>query len=102
MRSNFVQSVCHGALILVAVAAATPAIAEGMSREIARQKIVDQCVYSEWKDEKKRETAANRCICAAKRFVKVMSDEEFAAYAKRGKMGSIHAEKWSAAMDACD
>ncbi len=102
MRFSFSQTVCRGVLLLAAVAVATPAVGAGMSRELARQKVVDQCVYSEWKHKDRRDTAAKRCVCAAKRFVRAMDEEEFAAYVRRGKMSRIHAEKWNAAMDKCD
>lgn len=73
-----------------------------VTREIARLRILDSCVYSQWKDESKRETAAKVCGCAAGKVVKSMTDEEFAAYVKAGKLTSVHKEKWDAAMDSCD
>ncbi|MCC2112860.1 MAG: hypothetical protein KDJ16_12565 [Hyphomicrobiales bacterium] len=73
-----------------------------VTREIARLRILDACVFSEWKDEKKRETAAEHCKCAAGKLVKAMTDEEFQAYVKAGKLTSVHKEKWDKAMESCD
>ena len=101
---------CVPAFLLLsgAVAMATPvlmsspSLAEGMTREIARQKIVDSCVYSEWRDKTRRDTAAERCKCAAKRIVKAMDDGEFSAFTRAGKLTRVHREKWTAAMQACE
>ena len=91
------------ALVCLGLPWAGPAAAAGDgTRGGARTRIPDACGYSEWKGEKRRDTAAARCGCAAGKMVKSMSDEEFAAYVKAGKLTSVHKEKWDAAMDACD
>lgn len=43
-----------------------------------RVKMVDSCVYDEWKHPRRRDKAATRCKCAAQKAIKTLSKDEIA------------------------
>ncbi len=52
--------------------------ASAASTEELRIRMVDSCVYDEWKHPRRRDKAATRCKCAAKKAIKTLSKPEIA------------------------
>jgi len=96
-----VLSIC-GAAIVAAGVLAQPVAVAAKSREDLRVKMVDTCVFSEWKHADRRADAAKRCGCAANAAVKKLSDAEIADEPYFGDgLTSAQSRAVDDALDAC-
>jgi hypothetical protein len=93
------QAALVGLACLVALTAG--AQAQPLSSEEVRLRILDDCVYSEWRRPEGRDTAATRCRCAARRLVAGLTAEEVTAFARRNQLPRSAQPKWNAAIEAC-
>ncbi len=83
----------------LSVVASVPAAAQ--SAEKTRVRMVDDCVYSEWKHPARRKTAAKRCKCAAKAAVGTLSADERTDTSWGGGLTRRQISAWREALKSC-
>lgn len=88
------------AVVATMIAGASQGLAA--SSDEVRVRMVDKCVYAEWKYPGRRDKAASRCKCAAKNAIKSLSKAELADSPYFGDgLTSTQSSALNAAMKSC-
>ncbi len=71
---------------MIAGALASPVMAEGLTKDLFRARVLDVCLYDQWHRVKEKKGLLGQCKCAAKAFVKGLEKEELATALEKGNM----------------